>query len=137
MHKGNGAIFLRFVEEVINGGNLAVLDELVSFRYVDHDPVLGMTPDREGLKETFAALRTAFPDLRSDVEDLLEVGDKVVYRGTLRGTSLGELMGMEPTGMPFQVTEIRISRIVSGKIVEHWGLVDEMGVMEQLGGSPT
>ena len=136
MHEGNGAIFLRFIEEVINGGNLAAVDELVSFRYVDHDPVLGMAPDREGLKKTVAALRAAFPDLHSNVEELLEVGDKVVYRGTLRGTSLGELMGMEPTGMPFKVTEIHIDRIVGGRIVEHWGLVDEMGVMEQLGGSP-
>ena len=136
MPEENGAVFLRFIEEVINGGHLDLVNELVQTDYVEHDPVFGMPPDREGLKRTVAALHAAFPDLRSAVEDLIEAEDKVIYRGKLRGTNEGELLGMEPTGACFEVTEIHINRFVDGKIVEHWGLVDEMGVMEQLGGGP-
>ena len=106
---------------------------LVSHRDLARLHPTGAHPEHGG---RLAALHAAFPDLRSAVEDLIEAEDKVIYRGKLRGTNEGELLGMEPTGACFEVTEIHINRFVDGKIVEHWGLVDEMGVMEQLGGGP-
>ncbi len=83
-----------------------------------------MSPDREGLKRTVVALHVTFPDLRSAVEDLTEAEDKMIYRGTLHGTNEGELLGMEPTGACFEVTEVHINRFVDGKTVKHWGLVE-------------
>ena len=75
----------------------------------------------------------ASPDTRVTIEDLIAEGDKVVCRFTASGTHQGEFMGIPPTGKQFTIMEIRIYRITGWKIVECWGLFDEMGMMRQLG----
>jgi predicted ester cyclase len=70
------------------------------------------------------------------LEDLIAEGDKVVGRFTASGTQQGEFMDIPPTGKPFTLMEIRIYRINNGKIVECWGLFDQMGLMQQLGAIP-
>jgi predicted ester cyclase len=66
-------------------------------------------------------VRAAFPDMRYTVEDLLAEGDKVVDCLTWQATHQGEMMGIPPTGNTVRVTEMHISRIAEGKIVERWG----------------
>ena len=68
--------------------------------------------------------------------DVVAEGDRVVIRKTFRGTQTGEFMGMPPTGKSISVGVIDIFRIAGGKIVEHWGLADMMGMMQQLGAMP-
>ena len=129
----NKALMHRFYEEISNG-NLAVVDELIAADVVEHSPfVPGQAPGRQGTKELFTMIRAAFPDLRITVEDMVAEGDKVATRGTMSGTHKGEFMGIAPTGKQVTVGMIEILRIAGGKMVEHWHVVDSLGMMQQLG----
>ena len=132
----NKAIELRFLEEVVNKGNLAVMDEIIAANFVDHTALPGVAPDREGYKQFFAMTRSAFPDFHSTLEDMIAEGDKVVQRFTARGTNKGEWMGNAPTGKRIELGGIAIHRLASGKIVENWASMDMLGMMMQLGVVP-
>jgi|ERR671910_1508051 steroid delta-isomerase-like uncharacterized protein len=88
------------------------------------------------LKEVFARLHCAYPDLHITIEDLIEEGDKVVMRNTVTGTHQGEYMGIPATGKPVTYNEIFIFRFEGGQIVETWGVVDVLSQMRQLGVIP-
>lgn len=133
----NKALTRRFYEE-ISKGNLAVVDELVAIDLVEHSPfVPGQAPGRQGTLELFTMMHAAFPNLRIIAEDMVAEGDKVVARGTMSGTHKGEFMGIAPTGKQITVGMIEILRIVGGTMVEHWNVVDSLGMMQQLGVVPT
>jgi predicted ester cyclase len=131
--EANKAIIRRFVEEVQNGGDLTVLDEIAAADYVNHTAPPGVPPDREGLKQLTAMFRRAFPDGRMAVEDLVAEGDRVVTRKTFRGTHGGELMGIPPTGRAVAIQLIDIVRLADGKAVESWSAADDLGMLQQLG----
>ena len=132
----NKAVMRRFYEE-ISKGNLAVVDELVAADLIEHSPfVPGQAPGRQGALALFTMIRAAFPDLRFTVEDMVAEGDKVVARGTMSGTHKGEFMGIAPSGKQMTVDIIEILRITGGKMVEHWNVVDSLGMMQQLGAVP-
>jgi predicted ester cyclase len=78
----------------------------------------------------------AFPDGQVTVEDLLADGDKVVVRISLRGTHQGAFRGIAPTGKPITLMGIHIFRFANGKVVEHWGLMDWLAALQQLGVVP-
>ncbi len=132
----NKAIDLRFFEEVVNKGNLAVMDELFAANFVDHSAAPGISADREGLKQFFAMVYSAFPDFHSTLEDMFAEGDKVVQRFTARGTHKGEWMGIAPTGKQISMPGMAIHRITGGKIVENWVIIDMLGALQQLGVVP-
>jgi predicted ester cyclase len=104
--------------------------------YVDHEGVPGYPPTREGFKQSIPMLRSGIPDFNATIDDVVAEGDRVVIRMTFRGTQTGEFMGMPPTGKSISVGVIDIFRIAGGKIVEHWGQMDSMGMMQQLGAMP-
>ncbi len=114
----NKAIELRFFEEVVNKGNLAVIDEIVAANFVDRSTLPGVTPDCKGYKQFFAMAHSAFPDFHSTLEDMIAEGDKVVQRFTVRGTHKGEWMGIAPTGKQIEMGGIAVHRLAGGKIVE-------------------
>ena len=101
--------------------------------YVLHGPPPGISPDLAGARNLFVALFAAFPDAHATIEDLVADGDKVVCRVTFRGTQNGPLLGIPPTGKAVSVTEIYVSRFAAGKCVEEWRLMDELGMLQQLG----
>lgn len=113
--------------------SLAVIDELVAEEFVSHSAPPGLPPGREGVRMWAIAFRGAFPDLWSQVEDVIVEGDRVVERFSGGGTHQGELFGIPPTGVRMQTTGINILRIAGGKVIEHWGNSDDLGVMRQLG----
>jgi predicted ester cyclase len=119
--------------EVLNTGNFELLDELLAPDFVDHLAQPGVPPTRDGLRQTLSALRTAFPDIHYTIEDAIACGDQVVHRLSVTGTMTGEFMGMPATGKPAAWTEIHIGRGVNGRLTEHWGLVDQLGMLVQLG----
>lgn len=137
MSEENKAVSRRVLEESFNQGNLAVIDELVSADYVDHDLPPGLPDGPEGFKQLVAMYRAAFPDVQMAIEDVVAEGDKVVIRWTARGTHQGELMGIPPTNKQVTVTGIDINRLAGGKMAEHWGNFDQMGMMQQLGVIPS
>src|SRR5262245_22313940 len=94
----NREIVRRSLEEGFNNLDLAVIDELGAADYVDHAPIPGQAPGPEGVKQSFIALHSAFPGIRSTIEDMVAEGDRVVVRTTLRGTHGGPFMGLPPTG---------------------------------------
>ena len=131
----NKALVRRLIEEAWNEGNLATIDEILSPDYVLHIDAPG-PPGREGYKQDVTMHRTAFPDLRFTIEDMVAEGDKVVLRATLRGTHKGEYIGIAPTGKQITLTAISIRRIEGGQIAEEWVELDMLGLMQQLGVVP-
>ena len=137
MSEENKAIVRRFYDEFASQGNLSLADELVAEDFVDHNPgVPDIAPGREGMIQVFTAFRSAIPDMRMTVEDQVAEGDRVVSRATVSGTHQGELMGIPATGKSFSIGIIDILRLEGGKIAEHWGESDTMGMMQQLGVAP-
>jgi steroid delta-isomerase-like uncharacterized protein len=135
----NKAIFIRF-QEVLNTGDAALIsrtiDELVKPDVVFHAPAPTGTTGAQAIKQVWAALLHAFPDIHVAVEDVIAEGDKVVLRNTVTGTQLGEYRGMPPSGKPVVYNEIFIVRIADGRITEIWGVVDVLTQLKQLGAIP-
>jgi len=132
----NKATARMFYEEVVNRGNISVIDKVTAENYVDHTAAPGMPPGREGEKQWFMMLRAAFPDGHTTIDDLIAEGDKVVVRGTMTGTHTGEFMGIPATGKPVEISGIDITRFENGQSTEHWGQWDVAGLMVQLGVAP-
>jgi predicted ester cyclase len=109
------------------------IDEIFDPNAIIRTPVPVQATGPRVIREVFAALHRAFPDLRVTIEDLIEEGDKVVSRNTVTGTHEGEYMGVAPTGRSVTYNEIFILRFVGGRIAETWGVVDVLSQMRQLG----
>ncbi len=130
----NKALMNRIINEVFNRGNISLVDELLAPGFVEHEELPpGIPPGREAVKQLSTKFRSAFPDLKVTIDDTIAAGDKVVVRCTWRGTHKGEFMGVPPTGKKVSFGVIDIVRIAGGKVLEHWGQMDGMGMMKQLG----
>ena len=130
----NKNVVRRLFEEVWNKGSMPVADELIASTYVHHDsstPDAGRGPDSE--KKRVTLFRTAFPDLRLTIEDIIAEGENVTVRWTGRGTHKGDLNGIAPTGKPFTISGMSIARIANGKLIEGWVNWDALSLMQQLG----
>jgi predicted ester cyclase len=124
----------RALAEIYEQGNVDVADELIDPAYDDHEPAHPERADGpEGVKQTVRELHAAFSDLRFEVEDEIAEGDKVVQLVTMRGRHAGPLMGHEPSGREFAVRHVYIWRVADGRIVEHWGCRNDLGMLTQLG----
>ena len=137
MSEENKNVVRRLFEEVWNKGNLPVTDELFAPNYAHHDastPDLGRGPESEKKRATL--YRTAFPDLRLTIEDLISEGETVMARWSCRGTHKGDLSGIAPTGKQFTLSGVTIARLAGGKMVEGWVNWDAQGLMQQLGVVP-
>ncbi len=132
----NKALVRRFVDEVQSGGNIDAIDELCSPEFVNHSAPPGVPSNCEGVKQVTAMFRQAFPDSYFTVEDMIAEGDKVATRKTFRGTHQGQFMGIPPTGRRVSIGLIDIVRIADGRVVEHWSMGDNLGMMQQLGVIP-
>ena len=132
----NKATFTRF-NEATNSGDAELIsttiDEIVEPDVLIRTPLPIEATGAEALKEVFARLHRAFPDLHVTVEDLIAEGDKVVARNSVSGTHQGEYMGLPPTGRTVTYNEIFIVRFADGRIAETWGVVDVLSQMKQLG----
>ena len=131
--EANKANAQRFVDEVVNGGNLALIDELQAPDFVNHAGPPGVPPTRDGTKAIMAMLHKAFPDLHATVDDVIAEGDKVVQRTTSHGTMKGEFAGMPPSGKSATWQQVHITRFVDGITVEHWVVIDQLSMLQQLG----
>jgi predicted ester cyclase len=119
--------------EVINNNKFELIDEIYAPNYVEHTPQPGVPPTREGFKQTAMALKKAFPDLRYTIDDVVDGGDKIVHRLTASGTMKGDFAGMPATGKRATWTEIHIGRVANGRLTEHWGVIDQLSMLVQLG----
>lgn len=133
----NIAVLDRFIEEVINEGNLDAADEIVEENFVELDPLPGQRQGREGLKEVIGMMRGAFPDIHWVADETIASGDKVVTRFTWTGTHHGPFLGIPATGKHVTVKGVVIDRLSSGKMADSRILMDSLGMMQQLGVIPT
>ena len=131
------AATLRRLYDLLNAGNIDGFGELLSDDFVEHEETPGLAPTKEGVKTFFRMYRAAFPDLHMHAEDVLSSGDKAVARVRATGTHRGEFMGMPATGKRVDVQLIDIMRFGDdGLVREHWGVIDAMAMMQQLGVVP-
>jgi len=133
----NIAVLGRFIEEVINQGNLAAADEIVEESFVELDPLPGQRQGREGLKEIIAMMRAAFPDIHWVADETIASGEKVVTRFTWTGTHRGPFLGIPATGKHVTVKGVVIDRLPGGKMADSRILMDSLGMMQQLGVVPS
>ena len=128
---------LQRMYDLVNAGDIDGFGELLADDFVEHEVTPGLAPTREGVKTFFRAYRAAFPDLRMTTEDVMSSGDRAVARVRATGTNQGDFMGMPATGKSVDVQLIDIMRFGDdGLVHEHWGVVDLLAMMQQLGVVP-
>jgi steroid delta-isomerase-like uncharacterized protein len=133
----NAELIKRFYDEAIGSGNLNLIDELASDDLVDHEEGFpGQPQGKEGVKFFVNALRQAFPDIKATVDVTLDQGELAAGRAIMRGTHQGEFMGVPASNKSVEVETIDIIRVEDGKVAEHWGVTDTMGLMQQIGAIP-
>jgi steroid delta-isomerase-like uncharacterized protein len=125
MTKDPETVMRRLVDEVINGGNLKVIDELVAADYVDHTGA-------EGYRELVSYMRAVFPDIHMTIHDIFSSGDRVAARFTVEATHEGEFLGLPATGKRVSWEGIGILRVRDGKMAERWNVTDIFGLVEQI-----
>jgi predicted ester cyclase len=129
------AIGNRFVA-IFNEQNPAIADEIFAPNFSARLPG-APTLDREGWKTFLGIFRTGFPDLHLEAEDMVATDERLIIRVILHGTHQGDFQGMAPTGKRVAFTGIAMFRIADGQAVEHWGEMDILGMMQQLGAIPS
>ena len=128
---------VRRMYDLINGGDIGGFSEHLADDFVEHEVTPGLEPNRDGVKKFFLMQLAAFPDLHFAVEDILASGDKVVARVKYTGTNKGDFMGMKASGKRADVQLIDMFLFDSnGRVCEHWGVIDLMAMMQQLGFAP-
>src|ERR1700676_4288134 len=137
MSESNKNVVRRLFEEVWNKGNLQLTDELFVPNYAHHDastPDVGRGPESEKKRATL--YRTAFPDIRLTIEDIIAEGETVMARWTFRGPHKVNLSGIPPPRKQFNITGVSIPRFANGKMEEGWVNWDALALMQQLGVVP-
>jgi predicted ester cyclase len=130
-------VLKRVSSEIFGEGRIEVIDEVIAPDFVDHDPLPGISPNREGLKDLVHLFQTSFPGITVEVQHLVVEGDKAVDHIRFFGTHAGDFMGIPPTGKQIDTSAIVISRLgPDGRIVERWQRFGAMQLMQQLGVIP-
>ncbi len=130
-------IIRRWNEEGWSGGRYELAHEIISPNMMVHGAggqAVGMGPD--GLIDLIKTWRTAFPDGRMEIDELIVEGDTVAIRNTWYGTQEAEFYGIPPSGKSVAVTSVGIDRVQGGLVTEGWGELDMVGMMQQLGALP-
>lgn len=126
----------RLYEEVISCGKMEIIDDLYSSNYINHAAPFGLSRDLSGLKRLFGIFHQAFPDQHIEAEEIYVIQDRVIARWTLTATHRGHFVGVPPTNRAITMTGIDIERIENGRIAEHWGGEDMLGLLQQIGAVP-
>ena len=117
----NKRLVRRYLEEIVNTGNVDGLADFISPDYGEAGDKTGQSSGLEGAKRHVLGVRQTYPDLHVTVEQQIAEGDWVVTRITARGTHSGAWLGIAPTGKKVEITGVNIDRVVGGRIVEHGG----------------
>ncbi|GAA0997949.1 hypothetical protein GCM10009555_096370 [Acrocarpospora macrocephala] len=127
------SVVRRFLSEVVNGGDLDVLDDLWSEDLRWHGGSLGDIHGLAAYKQYLgASISGAFTGMRLREQDIVATGDKVVVRFTNSGTHTGPFMGAPASGLPAEWLGIGIYTVANGKITEAWFGEDILGMLRQL-----
>jgi predicted ester cyclase len=136
---GNKELVRGLYAGLMANGDTAVADDLLADDYVDHDiPGVGEGGKKE-LVAAVLAVRASFPDIAPALGPILAEADLVAVRVQAEGTHTGAPFppGIPATGRSMSWKELHIFRCADGRIAEHWGVFDMLGIMQQLGAIPT
>ncbi|WP_414575370.1 ester cyclase [Anabaena sp. CCY 9402-a] len=128
----NKALVLQFYKAFDDRKIEQALD-LLATDFVAHLAGVPEPLDREGFKQFGMSFYLAFSQGQHVFDQVIVSGDSVVTCGTFTATHLGEFQGLPPTGKQITLSIMHIDRVENGKIVEHWGQGDALGLMQQLG----
>ena len=128
----NKALLHRYIEEVWDKENPAAVDDFLAPTYRRHRSPSNPPLTLQQQKNLLAGFRAAFPDVKITIEDVVSEGDKIAFRSTMRGTHLGEFLGIAPTGREVIVGLLDVIRVHDGKFVEQWGGPDIYDLLQQL-----
>jgi predicted ester cyclase len=130
----NTRLARRALEEIYSKGNLEPMDELIHPEFRDHEPSHPDLPiGPEAVSQTVERLHETFSELRFEVHQEVAEGDRVVQLVTMSGRQTGPMMGSPPTGREFAVRHTYWWRVADGRLAEHWGVRDDLGLLTQLG----
>jgi steroid delta-isomerase-like uncharacterized protein len=132
----NKKLARRLYDDVLNDRRLDVVDELALADYAEHDPLPGQRDGLVGLKDRATMLVEGLASTYT-VEDVIAEGDRVVVRWRNTGTHSGAFLGIPPTGRSFSIAGIDVYRIENGRLAEHWHVVDQLTMLQQLGLIPS
>lgn len=129
---------MRRIYELLGAGDIDAFGELIADDFVEHEDTPGLEPTKEGVLQLFRLYRASFPDMRMELDEALPSGDKVVGRARATGTHSGEpFMGIPAGGKSMNVQLVDIMRFDDdGRVCEHWGVLDSLSMMQQLGAIP-
>jgi steroid delta-isomerase-like uncharacterized protein len=132
-NESSKAVVRRYYEEVLNRGDLGLLETLVRADHVEHDPLPGQGGGgREGFRKRVEMLREALqPEFT--IEQMIAEGDTIVVRWTNRGRHVAPFLGIPPTNKSFAIAGIDIHALKNGQLAEHHHVVDQLSMMQQLG----
>jgi predicted ester cyclase len=128
----NKAPVRRFYGQVLNGRHVEAIDELPVTHYDEHDPLPGQRDGREGLKDRVSMLADGLAPTFT-IEDIIAEGDRVVVRWTNSARHAGNFLGIPPTGRSCAIAGIDIYRLEDGRLAEHWHVIDQLTMLQQLG----
>jgi predicted ester cyclase len=122
----NKAVVRRYLEEMVNGADYALAEELIALDYVNHTAGGGIGSGRAGYVEGLRALHMAFPDWHVTIEEMIGEGDVVMDRFTLRATHTGSANGIAATGRRIEALGMHMWRLAGGRLVEGWYVTDAL-----------
>jgi hypothetical protein len=132
-HESPAAQVRRLVEEACNGGNLAVLEQVLAAPIRPPMQEVLAPPD---LPQLLGAFRAAVPDAQWTIEEQITQGEAVATRLSVKGTFSGPVLGLAPPGRPATLTGVAFSRFEGGRLVDLWLQADLLGLLQQLGVLP-
>ena len=133
----NLAAARRVTFELFQDGNLALMDELTAADFRNEGQTAGPEQGRANLANAIQRVRAAFPDLRYHLEHEIAEGDAVVHHLVARGTQRGPIAGFPATSKAAVWREMHLMRFADGRMIEQWGVVDRLGLLQQLGLAPS
>lgn len=128
----NKELARRVPEDIATEGDFDLVEEVYTEDAVEHGP-MGTVRGRAVIREQLEAFLGAFEDFSVTVEDVIAEGDMVAMRVTLRGTHVGDFLGVAATDREFEVSNLVLTRVDDGRIAERWVIPDMVTLYRQLG----
>jgi predicted ester cyclase len=130
--QSNVAAARRLLEEGFGRGDLSVIDELVATDFIEHqNGVQGIGPD--AVKQIVRGMHQSLGGVSYDIEAIVAGEETVWLRSRVTATNTKPFLGWPATQREIEVDSIDVLRFSAGKAVEHWGVTDRLGLLEQLG----
>jgi predicted ester cyclase len=123
----------RLVDEVWHQNSSGAIERYFTAHFRNNNPNLPFVTDRNSFAEWVAATRAGFPDVVVQLEMILAEDDFVTTRWTMRGTHLGPVNGIAPSGALLTVSGMTIYRLLGEQVLECWWSIDVYSMLKQIG----